>query len=161
MLKVNFIKRQQVSLWIQSAPTTDMSLQSLVKRLVHNGKTIYRYVQRSFYKDIVFDSTKLHVNPIGVTRAASPSGFATVIHSHARKLLVQNVLQRVTHTFNADLRKRATKRLFLGDSAPFFALVGVGLASNSGLLTKDDELEGICWEIRVMLSFVWGRTQIM
>lgn len=140
---------QPVSLWIQSAQPSEMSLQSLARRLVQNGKYLYRYVQRSFYHDIVLENPKLHVNQAGVLRANSPASFAKVLHSHARELLVSNVLQRVTHTFNADLRKRATKRLFLGDSAPFFALVGVGLASNSGLLTKEDELDGICWEIRV------------
>lgn len=36
-----------------------------------------------------------------------------------------------------------------GDSGPFFALVGVSLASGTGILTKEEELEGVCWEIRV------------
>lgn len=40
-------------------------------------------------------------------------------------------------------------RFFYGDSVPFFALVGVSLASGTGILTKEDELEGVCWEIRV------------
>lgn len=40
-------------------------------------------------------------------------------------------------------------RLMFGDSTPFFALVGVSLASGDGMLTKDDELEAVCWEIRV------------
>lgn len=39
--------------------------------------------------------------------------------------------------------------MLFGDSGPFFALVGVSLASGTGILTKDDELEGICLEIRV------------
>lgn len=41
-----------------------------------------------------------------------------------------------------------------GDSAPFFALVGVGIASGAGILTKEDELEGVCWEIRNSISKV-------
>lgn len=40
-------------------------------------------------------------------------------------------------------------RFLFGDSAPLFALIGVCLASGTGILTKDDELEGVCWEIRV------------
>lgn len=52
------------------------------------------------------------------------------------------------------MRRRATSRLlFGGDSAPFFALVGISLASGSGILTKEDELEGVCWEIRVSRAF--------
>lgn len=46
------------------------------------------------------------------------------------------------------MREQATKKFLYGDSTPFFALVGVSLASGSGLLTKDDELEGVCYEIR-------------
>lgn len=42
-------------------------------------------------------------------------------------------------------------RFSFGDSTPFFALVGVSLASGSGVLTKNDELEGVCGEIRVII----------
>lgn len=69
--------------------------------------------------------------------------------SQARKLFVDNILKRVTNSLAADLRRKAASRLLFGDSAPFFALVGVSLASGTGILTKDDELEGVCWEIRV------------
>ncbi|KAM7349586.1 PTEN-induced putative kinase 1 [Cochliomyia hominivorax] len=67
---------------------------------------------------------------------------------HARKLFIDNILNRVTTTYSAELRSQATKKLFYGDSAPFFALIGVSLASGAGVLTKEDELEGVCWEIR-------------
>lgn len=40
-------------------------------------------------------------------------------------------------------------RFLYGDSTPLFALIGVSLATGSGILTKDDELEGVCMEIRV------------
>lgn len=43
-------------------------------------------------------------------------------------------------------------RFLFGDSAPLFALIGVCLASGSGIITKDDELEGVCWEIRVIFD---------
>lgn len=39
--------------------------------------------------------------------------------------------------------------MFGGDAAPFFSLIGVSLASGDGMLTKNDELEAVCWEIRV------------
>lgn len=71
--------------------------------------------------------------------------------AHARRLFVDNILKRVTNSLAADLRRRAATRLVFGDSAPFFALVGVSLASGSGILTKNDELEGVCWEIRVFI----------
>lgn len=82
-------------------------------------------------------------------------------HQHARRLFVDNVLRRVTNTQSAELRERATKRLLYGDSAPFFALVGVSLASGTGILTKDDELEGVCWEIREAVSKLqWSISQL-
>lgn len=43
-------------------------------------------------------------------------------------------------------------RVLFGDSAPFFAFVGVSIASGAGILTKEDELEGVCWEIRNSIS---------
>lgn len=45
-------------------------------------------------------------------------------------------------------------RFLYGDSAPFFALIGVSLASGTGFLSKDDELEGICHEIRVCFLII-------
>lgn len=69
--------------------------------------------------------------------------------AHARRIFVDNILKRVTNSLAADLRRRTASRLVFGDSAPFFALVGISLASGTGILTKDDELEGVCWEIRV------------
>ncbi|XP_075158897.1 PTEN-induced putative kinase 1 [Haematobia irritans] len=101
-------------------------------------------------------------NAINAVTSASRSGTATgqlaasVPHSagifrfgqQARKLFIDNILNRVTTTYSAELRTQATKKLFYGDSAPFFALIGVSLASGAGVLTKEDELEGVCWEIR-------------
>lgn len=82
---------------------------------------------------------------------------------HARKLFIDNILNRVTTTYLSELRSQATKKLFYGDSAPFFALVGVSLASGAGVLTKEDELEGVCWEIREAanrLQATWNTDEI-
>ncbi|CAO1377164.1 unnamed protein product [Diamesa hyperborea] len=72
--------------------------------------------------------------------------------SHARRLFVDNILSRVTNPVSSVLRGEASKKFSFGDSTPFFALVGVSLASGSGVLTKDEELEGVCWEIREAVS---------
>ncbi|XP_034118984.1 serine/threonine-protein kinase Pink1, mitochondrial [Drosophila albomicans] len=82
---------------------------------------------------------------------------------HARKLFIDNILNRVTTGYSEELRKRATRKLFYGDSAPFFALVGVSLATGSGVLSKEDELEGVCWEIREAasrLQAAWNHDEI-
>lgn len=139
-----------------------MSLQAFAKSLFQNGRFVYRYLRKTYCKEIIVDLPKLNINPNGVEKSVeagrtvlntSLNSVKNIVQSQARKLLIDNVLQRVTHTYNADLRKRAARRLFYGDSGPFFALVGVSLASGGGLLTKDDESEGICWEIRVSYSY--------
>jgi len=79
----------------------------------------------------------------------STRGQLRYLGAHARRIFVDNILKRVTNSLAADLRRRTASKLVFGDSAPFFALVGVSLASGTGILTKDDELEGVCWEIRV------------
>lgn len=79
--------------------------------------------------------------------------------AQARRLFVDNILKRVTNTLAADLRRRTAKRLSYGDSAPFFALVGVSLASGTGILTKDDEREGVCFEIRVSQFYNFQKTK--
>ncbi|XP_022219079.1 uncharacterized protein LOC111071853 [Drosophila obscura] len=85
------------------------------------------------------------------------------IGQHARKLFIDNILSRVTTNYSEELRQRATRKLFYGDSAPFFALIGVSLATGSGVLSKEDELEGVCWEIREAasrLQTAWNKDDI-
>ncbi|EDV34640.1 uncharacterized protein Dana_GF21424, isoform B [Drosophila ananassae] len=85
------------------------------------------------------------------------------VGQHARKLFIDNILSRVTTTYSEDLRQRATRKLFFGDSAPFFALIGVSLASGAGVLSKEDELEGVCWEIREAasrLQSAWNHDEV-
>jgi len=67
----------------------------------------------------------------------------------ARRTLVSSVLKRVTNSQAAVLRRRAVAQLsHQGDPAPFLALVGVSLATGQGLLTKQDEIDSVCHEIR-------------
>ena len=131
-----------------------MSLRAAAHRLVQNGRILLRVLKPHNHKDVV-EGRKLTILPQGAqipSSLESSSAVQSAVRSvgfQARRLFVDNVLRRVTNSLSADLRRRATRRLLFGDSAPFFALVGVSLASGTGLLTKDDELEGVCWEIRV------------
>lgn len=136
-----------------------MSLLAYTNLLIQNGRifrfcyksNIRKYIRKIFKLDPKSTPSEASVHPQTFLNS-SLSSVKNVVQFHARKLLINNVLDRVTPTLNSDLRKRATRRLFYGDSTPFFTLVGVSLASGSGLLTKDDELEGICWEIRVSFT---------
>ena len=67
----------------------------------------------------------------------------------ARNLFVNSVLKRVTNNHAKNLRRRTAQQLLVGgNSAPFLALVGVSLASGNGILTKEDEIECVCKEVR-------------
>ena len=79
--------------------------------------------------------------------ATLPSLPATL--TAARRLLLDSVLCRAAHSQAAAVRRRAVHQLTCGaDSAPFLALVGVSLASGSGIVTKADEVEQLCFEMR-------------
>lgn len=161
--------------WALSAQETgEMSIRAATHRLIQNGRLLLRTLrnkenlcsnehQRNYLN-------KIHVVQVGKSQGYQPQGSgannaATGQHfgflgAHARRLFVDNILRRVTSRLAADLRKRAARRLVFGDSAPFFALVGTSLASGSGILTKDDELEGVCWEIREAMSKLqWNKPQ--
>jgi len=78
--------------------------------------------------------------------------------SSARRLLLDNVLNRVTNSQAASLRRKAADQLTTqGNSAPFLALLGVSLASGSGIITKEDEIESVCCEIRQTV----GKTRLL
>lgn len=88
------------------------------------------------------------VNPLVKNRSPPSSGWQNRWNL-ARRAFVDNLLSRVTNSLSADLRRRTARQLMYGNSRPFFALVGMSLASGNGLLTNDNQLEGVCWEIRV------------
>lgn len=139
-----------------------MSLRLALGRLTQNGRTLFRFLRT--HQDV--DVKKLKILPQGfqVRAGSTPRHVPNVgLQSHfqnIRKLLVDNVLKRVTNSLNSDLRQRTTRQLLYGNSAPFFALVGVSLASGTGILTKEDELEGVCWEIREAVSRMQAKTTV-
>ncbi|CAK9818365.1 Serine/threonine-protein kinase Pink1, mitochondrial [Anthophora quadrimaculata] len=150
-----------------------MSIRSAVHRLVQNGRALLHSVRSTkcfyanYYTRIYHD--KIHVVQVGKSQGCLPQGNNNVsatgkhlsyLGAHARRIFVNNILNRVTNSLAANLRKRAASRLIFGDSTPFFALVGVSLASGTGILTKDEELEGVCWEIREAVSKLkWNTPQ--
>ncbi|KYM75429.1 Serine/threonine-protein kinase PINK1, mitochondrial [Atta colombica] len=142
-----------------------MSMRTVIHRLVQNGRIALRSLRNNErfhsrrYTDKHFD--KIHGAQIDKSQNSGLCQTGNVwntrrhlgyLGTHARRIFVDNILKRVTNSLAADLRRRTASRLVFGDSAPFFALVGISLASGTGILTKDDELEGVCWEIREAVS---------
>ncbi|XP_043256267.1 serine/threonine-protein kinase Pink1, mitochondrial [Colletes gigas] len=150
-----------------------MSIRTVVHRFLQNGRALLHSVRNTecFYSNYHPRNyhDKIHVVQVGKSQGFPPQGNSNVsntgrhlgyLGAQARRIFVDNILKRVTNSLAADLRRRAAKRLVFGDSAPFFALVGVSLASGTGILTKDDELEGVCWEIREAVSKLqWNTPQ--
>ncbi|XP_011495382.1 PREDICTED: serine/threonine-protein kinase PINK1, mitochondrial isoform X2 [Ceratosolen solmsi marchali] len=148
-----------------------MSIRILAQRLVQDGRFLLRSIKNPehFFNTKSANFTKIHCARVGESQGhvragtgglSSSTGHLGFLGTQARRLFVDNVLKRVTNTLAAELRRRAARRLFGGDSAPFFALVGVSLASGTGVLTKEDELEGVCWEIREAVSKLqWNKSK--
>lgn len=151
-----------------------MSIRTAVHRFIQNGRALLHSFRNTecFYSNYHLRNyhDKIHVVQVGKSQGCLPPGNSNVsstgkhlgyLGAHARRIFVDNILKRVTNSLAADLRRRAASRLvFGGDSAPFFALVGISLASGTGILTKDDELEGVCWEIREAVSKLqWNAPQ--
>ncbi|XP_011862313.1 PREDICTED: serine/threonine-protein kinase PINK1, mitochondrial [Vollenhovia emeryi] len=152
-----------------------MSIRAVVHRFVQNGRVVLRLLRNnerfhsSGYTAKHLD--KIHVAQTGKFQNSgllcrntgnvwSTRRHLDYLGTNARRIFVDNVLKRVTNSLAADLRRRTASRLVFGDSAPFFALVGISLASGTGILTKDDELEGVCWEIREAVSKLrWNMPQ--
>ncbi|XP_017054614.1 serine/threonine-protein kinase Pink1, mitochondrial [Drosophila ficusphila] len=128
----------------------------------HVVRTTPQQAAKSVVNVVPRTATPSAGSPLNGSSTTSSSGLFRV-GQHARKLFIDNILSRVTTTYSEDLRQRATRKLFYGDSAPFFALIGVSLASGSGVLSKEDELEGVCWEIREAagrLQSAWNKDDI-
>ncbi|KAK5646259.1 hypothetical protein RI129_004723 [Pyrocoelia pectoralis] len=146
-----------------------MSIRAISTCLFRHGQTIVRNICRRNYNQ----NSRNIGDKINVRQAASPtsgqlSNTAIVPRNfalrnvglqfsiHARRIFVDNVLNRVTNSLASQLRKKAARGILFGNSAPFLAFVGVSLASGTGIITKEEELEGVCWEIREAISkFKW------
>uniref|UniRef100_A0A336K9G6 non-specific serine/threonine protein kinase n=1 Tax=Culicoides sonorensis TaxID=179676 RepID=A0A336K9G6_CULSO len=131
-----------------------MSFRLLSTRLFKHGRILIQHYCKRDIQTKIFEQHKIN-NVQGNLRKAEglvqqhlKSQGIFRFGQNARRLFVDNILNRVTNPYSAELRSQATKKFLYGDSTPFFALVGVSLASGAGLLTKDDELEGVCYEIR-------------
>lgn len=134
-----------------------MSVRLTVKVFYRNGTALLRFRRTNDIGLLVYSKApprSVHtqaLNPVVNNRPPS-SGWQNRWNL-ARRAFVDNLLNRVTNSLSADLRRRTARQLMFGNSRPFFALVGMSLASGNGMLTNDSELEGVCWEIRVSILF--------
>ncbi|XP_008485582.1 serine/threonine-protein kinase PINK1, mitochondrial-like [Diaphorina citri] len=127
-----------------------MSLRTLLFRFYHNGKLLVRYIKPLQPGHKIEFLTQPPATSSGQGRLSAPAGHPIQTYfQNARKLFVNSLLNRVTNSMASDLRRKTIQQLLYKDnSKPFLAFVGVSLASGTGILTKEDEFEGVCWEIR-------------
>lgn len=136
-----------------------MSLRLAVNVFYRNGTALLRLRRTNDIQLLVRtrvaqrNAHTLAVNPIVSNRCSPQSSSWQNRWNLARRAFVDNLLSRVTNSLSADLRRRTARQLMYGNSRPFFALVGMSLASGNGMLTNDNQLEGVCWEIRVSVCF--------
>ncbi|XP_022177078.1 serine/threonine-protein kinase PINK1, mitochondrial [Myzus persicae] len=130
-----------------------MSVRLTVSVFYRNGTALLRFNRTNDIRLLVRTKVaprNVHtqaLNPI-VSHNSSPSSGWQNRWNVARRAFVDNLLNRVTNSLSADLRRRTARHLMYGNSRPFFALVGISLASGNGMLTNENQLEGVCWEIR-------------
>lgn len=135
-----------------------MSVRLIVNIFYKNGTTLLRFRRANDIGLLVRINgapRNIHtqaLNPI-VSNSPPSSGWQNRWNL-ARRAFVDNLLSRVTNSLSADLRRHTARQLMYGNSRPFFALVGMSLASGNGMITNDNQLEGVCWEIRVSIQFV-------
>lgn len=134
-----------------------MSFRLLTTRLFKNGRLLVQnYFKREIHVNILDNGRNRGTHTAEVLKSSqqqqhlrTSNGF---LRNLGRRLFVDNVLNRVTNPYSAELRSRTKKSMFDGNAAPFFSLIGVSLASGDGMLTKNDEIEAVCWEIRNAVS---------
>ncbi|KAL1502722.1 hypothetical protein ABEB36_007826 [Hypothenemus hampei] len=144
-----------------------MSLRALGGKLYKHGTTLIRQVQKAPRSNVNL-STRTVSNSVKPLETASGQkseffksnryqifrNIGIQVSQRARQVLIEDVLNRVT---NRGVFQSASKRGLYGNTAPLLGLVGFA-AVGQGLLTKDEELEGICWELRECMSKTqWNR----
>lgn len=136
-----------------------MSFRLLTTRIYKHGRfLVQNYFKREIHVNNILDNGRnrgTHTAEVLKSSQQQQQKLRTsnsFLRNLGRRLFVDNVLNRVTNPYSAELRSRTKKSMFDGNAAPFFSLIGVSLASGDGMLTKNDEIEAVCWEIRNAVS---------
>ncbi|XP_059608860.1 serine/threonine-protein kinase Pink1, mitochondrial [Phlebotomus argentipes] len=127
----------------------------LSTRLVHHGRVLWRHQnRRQIHTKIAENSRKRRQNAPkteqAIVRYQEPFqryGFSRFV-LQARRLLLDNVVNRTSSSPPVELRAQLVKRFFSNDSVPVLAFVGIAAVSEGAVLLKDAELEETCVKIR-------------
>lgn len=133
-----------------------MSFRLLTTRFFKHGRLlVHNYLKRDISINILDNGRNRGIQTAELKSVGQQQQLRTsnsFLRNLGRRLFVDNVLNRVTNPYSAELRAKTKRSIFGGDATPFFSLIGVSLASGDGMLTKNDEIEAVCWEIRNAVS---------
>lgn len=92
-----------------------MSFRFLTSRLFSHGRyCIKHYCQRNIHNNILERARTRVGATVSVTKASTNQAFKNTtlfrFGQHARRLFVDNILNRVTTTYSSDLRSEALKK---------------------------------------------------
>uniref|UniRef100_A0A1Q3FJB2 non-specific serine/threonine protein kinase n=1 Tax=Culex tarsalis TaxID=7177 RepID=A0A1Q3FJB2_CULTA len=138
-----------------------MSFRLLTTRFFKHGRLLVQnYLKRDIHVNILDNGRNRGIQTAELKSVGQQQQQqqlrTSFLRNLGRRLFVDNVLNRVTPV--SELRAKTKRSIFGGDAAPFFSLIGVSLASGDGMLTKNDELEAVCWEIRNAVSRFQSKT---
>ncbi|ERL95033.1 serine/threonine-protein kinase Pink1, mitochondrial [Dendroctonus ponderosae] len=147
-----------------------MSLRAIGGKLIKHGTTIIKQANRG--KVPGKPPTRAICHSVAPLKSSAPvreseflqrnkyyvfRNLGIQVTQKARRVLIEDVLNRVGNKTESGVLHKSPRNSFFGNSAPLLSLVGVA-AVGQGLLTKDEELEGVCWEIRQSMSKIqWNR----
>lgn len=139
-----------------------MSLRSVAARLVHYGR---RYINEVWFRNKTPATSR--IAEVFYKEAARDSRLVKDVLSNAdavaagKPSLSKGWLKWFVNTPAADIRRNAAKRLMYGgrQATPYLGFVGINLISGHGLITKQDEMESICEEIRVTLGAIYAENR--
>ncbi|CAG9767740.1 unnamed protein product [Ceutorhynchus assimilis] len=146
-----------------------MSLRSIGGKLIKHGTAIIRQANKgktaanpqrrtisNTVKPLQQTSLPSQKTDLAKNRYYVLRNIGIQITQRARRLLVEDVLNGVS----SKVFQKTSQRGLFGNTAPLLSLVGCAVVGQ-GLLTKDEELEGVCWEIRECMSKIqWNRDMI-
>lgn len=146
--------------WAQASSDSGMSVRCFVKLLVQHGRqTLQKFLPHLKKNNRIDESFVYRLSVDGRAEPLLQKATETAV---SKPSLTRHILKWCVNNQAADLRRNAAKRLMLGgkNAAPYLGFVGVNLVTGYGLITKQDEMDKICEDIRLCLGAQFWENQL-
>uniref|UniRef100_A0A4D5R956 non-specific serine/threonine protein kinase n=1 Tax=Scolopendra viridis TaxID=118503 RepID=A0A4D5R956_SCOVI len=141
----------KVFLWTQAVNENGMYVK-IINRFVHHGRKILQNIREKYTSSNVIHNIKgditANVRDKGLLNATESK------QKYKNQYFLNHVLKWVTNSTAAEIRRNAAKKIIYGgrNAVPYLGFVGINLISGQGLVTKEDEIERVCEDIRSYLN---------